>query len=338
MANQATKDAGLVFNVESIKKDLKQFYETNFENPNVSDDDKNKVLVVPQFTGGQHAMAAFLQKLYSLILQECLKTVQKDISGVRKISLEDLQKAVLLNKGFDQYYFHSLKYFDASQIYDHGCPVVYAEMETVKESVSKELAFTKGAQNLMYYLLTKAFNDVAYTCHNMINYAGNRTFTPRCVFFGIKSKFHESIANDLCAALAVAAKSAGYRLDRHKEAEPGEETADADANVDADADADNTATVDEKKEVKKPKKDGKVDAKVDAKADTKAEVKTDKKPKDTKPADKNNKKAPIIDVGDDDTTADASAETSAETKETKPQKQPPKKEQPKNNNKPANKK
>lgn len=357
MANQATKEAGLVFNVESVKKDLKLFYETNFENPNASDDDKNedsknKVLVVPQFTGGQQAMTAYIQKLYSLLLQECLKTVQKDISGVRKVSLEDLQKAVLLHRGFEQYYLPYLKHFDSSNIYDHGCPVVLAEMDTVKDSVSKDLAFTNGAQNLMYYLLTKAFNDVAYTCHNMINYAGNRTFTPRCVFFAVKSKFHESIANDLCAAIATAIKSAGYRLDRHKESEQGEETADIADTADQNADGDNTAEdTKETKDVKKPKKDAKTDGKPEIKVDQKKPK--DTKPVETKPVEKknNNKKAQIIDVDGDDATADASGDTAdansdadavVETKETKAPKQQPKKDQPKkdppkNNGKPAKK-
>lgn len=341
MANQATVAAGLTFNVESVKKDLKQFYETNFENPNLSDEEKKKVLIVPQFTGGQHAMTAFLQKLYSLILQECLKSVPKDISGVRKVSLEDLQKVILLHKGLEQYFLHNLKHFDVSQIYEHSCPVVYAEMETVRDSVSKELAFTNGAQNLVYYLLTKAFNDVAYTSHNTIEYAGHRTFTPRCVFFVVKSNFHESISTELCNAIAVSTKLSGYRLDRHKEEEQEEQGEEAEEAEGANADGDNTDAVEETKEVKKPKKDAKADAKVDTKTDAKAEQKKQKdtKPADTKPANKKNNKAPIIDVDADDASAEASsvADAPAETKEVKSQKPAPKKEQPKNN-KSANKK
>ena len=48
MANQATRDAGLTFNVESVRKDLKQFYETNFEkvNDTKDGDDKNTQAIV----------------------------------------------------------------------------------------------------------------------------------------------------------------------------------------------------------------------------------------------------------------------------------------------------
>lgn len=261
MANKATQKAGLMFNVESIKKDLKQYYETHFEKQGeAKDDEKNKILVVPQFTGGQHAMSAFLQKLYELILQECQKCVPKDKSGIRQVTLENLQYTILLNKGMEQYFLSSLKYYDPNQIYDHSCPVVLSEMEEVMESVSKELAFTKQAHNLVCYLLTRAFNDIAHDCHYMIEYAKKRTFSGRCVHFAVSSKFHESIACELRNAIITATKSAGYFEDKQEalEAQEGQEEEDAQPTDD-------------------PKKQKK-----EVKAEVKAEVKSDAKDKKTK--------------------------------------------------------
>src|SRR5271170_6618952 len=99
MANKATQEAGLTFNVNTIKGNLKQYYETHG-------------LTVPQFTGGQQAMTAFLEKMYETILRECLKHIPKDKSGVRKVTLDSLQHAVLSHVGLEQYYLVSLKHFD----------------------------------------------------------------------------------------------------------------------------------------------------------------------------------------------------------------------------------
>lgn len=336
MANQATKSAGLTFNVESVKKDLKQYYETHFEKHGEQKEGDNKVLVVPQFTGGQIAMSAFLQKLYELVLQECLRCVPKDKSGVRHVTLENLQYTILLNKGLEQYFLTSLKYYDTNQIYEHGCPVVRSEMDEVRDSVSKELAFSNQAHNMVCYLLTKAFTDVAHDCHYMIEYAKKRTFSGRCVLFAVSAKFHESIAVELRSAIMTACKSADYDLEDKQEQQEGQE-------------GENKEEQEAETQTKDTKKQPKKDAKVDTKTETKQkDVKHEDKPaKNQKKNQKETQKATTLDVDDDngdeanDDSGNDALDDVPEVKETKTQKQPQKKEQQKEqskNTKPATKK
>ena len=81
--NKLTEKAGLTFNVNTIKSKLKDYYE-------------GQSLTTPMFSGGHTALTASLEKLWEMLLQECLKKVGKDKSGVRQVNRELLQYSVCM--------------------------------------------------------------------------------------------------------------------------------------------------------------------------------------------------------------------------------------------------
>ena len=84
MANKLTQTAGLTFNVNTVKTKLKKFYES-------------RDIPCPMFSGGHTAITASLEKLYELILKDCIKRTGKDKSGVRTVNREMLLYSVMMN-------------------------------------------------------------------------------------------------------------------------------------------------------------------------------------------------------------------------------------------------
>ena len=82
MVNQITKDAGLVFNVNSVKGNMKTFY-------------ANQDLEKPQFKGGQIAITACLQKFCDYMVRNVHKATAVDKSGVRRVTRSTLRYCVL---------------------------------------------------------------------------------------------------------------------------------------------------------------------------------------------------------------------------------------------------
>ena len=94
--NKLTEKAGLTFNVNTVRHALKNYYE-------------GQDLSTPMFAGGHTVITATLEKIWELLLQECLKKVGKDKSGVRQVNRELLQYSVLLHPGFRRYFLSQLE-------------------------------------------------------------------------------------------------------------------------------------------------------------------------------------------------------------------------------------
>jgi len=140
----------LTFNVNTVKNKLKEYYES-------------QGLTTPMFSGGQIAITATLEKLWDLILKECVKRVAKDKSGVRQVNLDMLQYAVILHDGLKRYYASPLALFDENQMYKDQVPVIMAHLDEIMERTDKDLSLTMSARNMACFLLLKAFHDLAST-------------------------------------------------------------------------------------------------------------------------------------------------------------------------------
>lgn len=200
MANKLTEKAGLTFNVNTVKNSLKSYYE-------------NQDQSVPMFSGGHTAITATLEKLWELLLQECLKKVGKDKSGVRQVNRELLQYSVLLHSGFRRYFLSQLENFDSELQYREQVPIVTKELDQVMERVDKDLSLTQKARNLACFMLLKVFSQIASTSHELLTFAKKKSLDGRCVISAVTIMFHESVASELRKEITRAMKEFGEELD-----------------------------------------------------------------------------------------------------------------------------
>ena len=199
--NKLTEKAGLTFNVNTIKQKLKSYYE-------------GQDLTTPMFSGGQTAMTATLEKLWEMLLQQCLKKVGKDSkTGVRLINLEALQTAVLLHPGLQRYFVVQFGSFDSEVEYKDQSPVISVEMDKVMERVDKDMSLTNKARNLACYMLLKVFSQLASTSHTLIEYAKKKSLDGRSVWFAVGTVFHGSVSSVLHNEITRAMKEFGEELE-----------------------------------------------------------------------------------------------------------------------------
>ena len=245
--NKLTEKAGLTFNVNTIKQKLKSYYE-------------GQDLTTPMFSGGQTAMTATLEKLWEMLLQQCLKKVGKDSkTGVRLINLEALQTAVLLHPGLQRYFVVQFGSFDSEVEYKDQSPVISVEMDKVMERVDKDMSLTNKARNLACYMLLKVFSQLASTSHTLIEYAKKKSLDGRSVWFAVGTVFHGSVSSVLHNEITRAMKEFGEELEETH----GDNEAPVDNQVAAAGTADAGDDEEEEPAAKAPKGGKKVATKPD---------------------------------------------------------------------------
>ena len=198
--NKLTEKAGLTFNVNTVRSALKDYYE-------------GQDLSTPMFAGGHTAITATLEKVWELLVQECLKKVGKDKSGVRQVNREFLQYSVLLHSGFRRYFLSQLENFDSTLQYGDQVPVITSEMDKVMESVDSDISFTQRARNLACFMLLKVFSQLATVCHEMLSFAKKKSIDGRCVLSAVRVLFHESVANELQKEIVRVMKEFGEEIE-----------------------------------------------------------------------------------------------------------------------------
>jgi len=200
MANKVTQTAGLIFNVNTVRNKLKEFYDS-------------QGVSVPMFSGGQSSITGVLQKTLELLLKECIKHVGKDKSGVRQVNRDFLVHSVLLHAGLKQYFSVQLDRFSEKQMYGDQVPISRADIEKVMESVDKDLSFTPRARNMACFLLLEVFLDLAHTCSQMLEFSKKKSLDARCVMYGVSCKFPDNVASELRGEIVRVAKAFGDELE-----------------------------------------------------------------------------------------------------------------------------
>lgn len=227
--NKLTEKAGLTFNVNTTKQKLKSYYE-------------GQDLTTLMFSGGHAAVTAALEKLWEIILEECLKRVGKDKSGVRQVNRESLQYSVLMHAGLKRYFVVHFENFDNTVEYKDQSPVINSELDKVMERVDKDMSLTSKARNLACFMLLKVFSQLATSAHSFVEYAKKKSLDGRSVTFAVGATFHESVSNEMKKEISRVMKEFGEELEETHNSETPNDTNQATTaeNVDT-GDAEETA-------------------------------------------------------------------------------------------------
>lgn len=293
--NKASEKAGLTLNVTAIKKSIKNYY-------------RSQSIDYSKVSGGNIAMASMLESMVKLIICKCEKEVALSKSGLKEVTREGMNSALLRNSGEYGYFIVKANDFNDKFDYSKFLPIdkelekIYLEHQVVSFSIE--------AKNYMCYLLYTMFTNIAVTCAKLLSFAKNKTVNGNCVVHAVEIEFPKSIAIVLTKNINEALRLHGQNLEGKgdDESDSGEEqteTGDA-VETEVSEEPDN-----KKKTQTKPKTETKVVEKTEAKTETKTKPKTETKVVETKQPPKanttsttnnkkggNNKKKPI-EVEDD---------------------------------------
>jgi len=314
--NKVTKTAGLTFNVNAVKSKLKDYHDMRGV-PN------------PMYGGGQIAMATVLEKFCELVFTECATQTQKNISGLKLVNVNDLQRLVLLRPELRNYFVIPMSQYNANQIYKDLLPIDSSEMDLVMARVDKDLSLTAKAKNLAYFLVCRVFQDLISTSNHLMAYAKKHTFSATCVSYAVRQCFAEALAKELCDDIARVMKAFDEDIDVMDAEVPSKSTSGTmKASDDADTGEEKTDKSDKSGKEEKKKTDSKKDSDKKESSDKSAKETAGKKPaakNAAKNKSENSSKAEKIEVDDDsDSSSSSDDESDDDKKNSKEKKSSPK--------------
>lgn len=303
--NKVTKTAGLTFNVNAVRSKLKDYHES-------------RGVTNPTYGGGQIAMTVVLEKFCVMVFKDCASQTPKDKSGGKQVNVNDLQRIVLIHPELKNYFVVPMSLYNPDQICKDLLPVDPSEIDLVMDKVDKELIFSPKAKNLMYFLISQVFQDLASTSTRLMKFAKKHKFKGTCVSYAVQQCFAEAIAKDFCDEIALVMKTFNEEVDVMSGDVTVKATPAAKTGNDADTSNEKAAKAKEGKK-KAEKKDEKKDA-----ADKPSK---EKEPAPKKPGAKNaaknaaKNKAEKIEVDDDSDSSgssDSSSDSDNDSKNDKP--------------------
>ena len=227
--NQITRDAGLLYNVNTMKKDMIEFFKNQDLKFTVTNAEGETSRKLPMFRGSQVALTATLQELTKSLLTNVLQITNRDKSGLRTVTRPLLKYSIHLHKGFEKYYGYRLESFNKNQVYKEQLPFKEDDVNQVMNNVDRKLTFTPKAFNLLCFLLLEAYLEVLRTAYDFISFAGKRTLTPSAISAAIKNRFPDIVSYELCNELSRACAAVGddiYKKDDGDEEDDDEDEED----------------------------------------------------------------------------------------------------------------
>ena len=224
--NQLTRDAGLVFNVNTMKSSMISFFKNQDLYFTVTNAEGEVSRKLPMFKGSQVAMTAALEQLCRLLFNNVLQYTNRDKSGLRTVTRPVLKYSVFLHKGLNEYYNYRLNSFNKNQVYKEQVPFREDEIVEVMNVVDRKLTFTPKAFNLLCFLLSDAYLEILRTSYDFISFAKKRTLDPRAVSCSIKNRFPDLVNHELCNELSRACAAVGNDIDKNDDEEDDDEEED----------------------------------------------------------------------------------------------------------------
>jgi hypothetical protein len=326
--NKVSEKAGLTFNVNAIKRAIKMYY-------------KSQNVDFSKISGGSIAMTSMLESMARLIIEKTEKEVAFNKSGLREVTREGMNSALLRNS--NEYGYFVIKASDFNDKFDYSKFLpIEKEMDKIYTEY-KNVSYSLEAKNYMYYLLYTMFTNISLTCAKLLSFAKNKMVNGNCVVHAVDIEFPKSISVVLMKNIHEALKLHGQTLEGKPEDDSTEdktETGDTETTTEVVAEEPKQKNTKPKAQDKPQEKEKEKEKKQPAKpvnnsspkaATTSTQTATNKK-KETKET-----KATQLTIEPDDADdQDPVEETKAEAKEDKkPSKKPSEKAS--NQKKPNNK-
>jgi hypothetical protein len=206
--NKASEKAGLTMNVNAIKKAIKAYY-------------KSQSIEFSKVSGGNIAMASMLESMARIIIEKCEKEVAFNKSGLREVTREGMNSALLRNS--NEYGYFIIKANDFVEKFDYSKFLpIDKEMEKIY-SEHKNVSFSLEAKNYMYYLLYTVFTNIALTCAKLLTFSGIKSVNGKCIVCAVEIEFPKSISTPLMKNINEALRLNGETLEGKGDDDSGDD-------------------------------------------------------------------------------------------------------------------
>ncbi len=257
-ANKLTEKAGLAFNINTVKANMKSYFE-------------NQAVALPMFSGSHTAMTAVIQKMAELLLKYCMSHLSKDKTGIKNVARPTLKTVVCLNADMNEYFYLKMLKFKKNGMYCDQIPVSRKEFDAMCTNLDKSLVLTAKAYNFLAYLLNEVYLDVLSTAYQFMTYAKKKTLDASVIMYAVRNRFPDNIAHDLCTEVNRAMLAVGEEVEKVADDE------DKDTNKQPETGAEDSGDEGETKDApKKPAEKGGKKKVVDKVAEKAAEKAADK--------------------------------------------------------------
>jgi len=274
--NKDSSKAGLLFNVNVVKRGILSFYE------NLDHDD---IRISKVHMG----MSAVMECICHTLVDISLRTIKKDKTGLKTITRPVLRSALLENRELEKYYYVHLTEFSTEQDYSNQLPVSKKDLCNYLESKFNNYTLTPHARNLLNYLLYRVYLDMLRVSQNILDFYKRKTIKIDILIPTLRILFKDTA---LYGKLVTEVRRVKSLLTDEND-DDNEDNEDNEDNKDNEDNDNKDDTKDNKKNVKKVN-----NAKPDNKKDKNA--KDNKKEHKNKKVEKANKAEVIEKQSDDD--------------------------------------
>lgn len=210
MANQATKDAGLLFNVNLTRSNIVRHLKTHdMLCETVDKESKETQHKLPMLSGSPVATTSVIERTCRMLLTNALKYTNKDNSGLRTVTRPALKQAVLLNEDWNRYFASKWTGFNKNHMYADQVPVSPKEFSSVVDSINNKLKLTNRATNMLNWMLAEIYVDIIHTAFEFITFAGKRTMNADSIASAVRNRFPDNISHELVTEINRATDAAG---------------------------------------------------------------------------------------------------------------------------------
>jgi hypothetical protein len=196
--NKATDEAGLSFNVNTVKADMRKYYrDHDLCLKKIQGEDKKVVYEIPQFSQADVAVAALLQYICGVLVEEALKHVKKDKSHLRRIAPTHLYQAIQMNSELKTRFLVDLKHFaeETDVSYENNVPINDKELNAfVEKDFGKHVMLTPKAKNALYYFLLRTYVTTLTTSFYLLKFSGRGSLRPSAILTSVDIHFSDKIA------------------------------------------------------------------------------------------------------------------------------------------------
>lgn len=197
--NKVTRNAGLIFNVNSIKKNIKEYF-------------KNMGDTSLKFGGGHISITAAIEGMYKLILTESLLYADIDTSNLKVITRKNIWAAITSNLDLNKYYNWHMKIFDENMMYNNQMPVATTEIRHLLDKINTTSNLTEKAFNLLNYMLVVFYTNILATSRVLLQYSGKKMLNNATIFTAISIELsgnvRDGINRSINSALSLTDKNA----------------------------------------------------------------------------------------------------------------------------------
>ena len=242
-----TKKAGLNLNVNLFKSWLKSYYvrnekyvpvqkkkpgegektETKPASKSGKGEEEETKRTIPKLKGAYIAMAAATEVLCKYILDETIKLVEKETSGLYKISRPSLRYSIAYNNELRHLFNRSMEGFDKNMMYADLFCIPEKEMtgkdRYIESCFGKHIQLESNGYSLLAYVLNCFLTQIAENIYNIMSYSKKRSLDFDIVSCAIKNMCDDGIENMMKKKIEQVKKLCAHADNEDEEDEDADE-------------------------------------------------------------------------------------------------------------------